>query len=81
MEFSSAIRGDVAQSQVAKVRSINYKFKDGIKSLFIDKLEVEVVFNTTKETVVKYMQYHDVMAMDGGADAVTRFAPTTQAFT
>jgi hypothetical protein len=81
MEFSRAGLGDVAQSHVVKVWSINYTFNDRVKPLSIDELEVEIRFDWAKETVVKRMQYRDVMAMDGGEDAVAKFAPITHTFT
>ncbi|KAJ6034170.1 hypothetical protein N7460_009987 [Penicillium canescens] len=81
MEFSRAGVGDVAQSHVVNVWSINYTFNDRVKPLSIDELEVEIKFDWAKETVVKLMQYRDVMAMDGGEDAVAKFAPITHTFT
>lgn len=81
MEFSRAGLGDVAQSHVVKVWCINYTFNDRVKPLSIDELEVEIRFDWAKETVVKRMQYRDVMAMDGGEDAVAKFAPITHTFT
>ncbi|KAJ6091098.1 hypothetical protein N7499_003249 [Penicillium canescens] len=77
MEFSRAGVGDVAQSHVVNVWSIKYTFNDRVKPLSIDELEVEIKFDWAKETVVERMQYRDVMAMDGGEDAVAKFAPIT----
>lgn len=77
MDFPNTGTDDVTHSKVVKVRSINYDFKEGIKSPFIGKLEVEVIFHGM---VVKHMQYGDVVAMDGGKDAVAEFAPITQMF-
>ena len=81
MEFSRAGVGDVAQSHVVNVWSIKYTFNDRVKPLSIDELEVEIKFDWAKETVVERMQYRDVMAMDGGEDAVAKFAPITHTFT
>lgn len=75
MEFSRAGKGDVSQSQVVKVWSINYTFIKGIKTPFIDTLEVEVKFNGAKKTVMKNKTYADVIGMDGGKDAVAKFGP------
>ncbi|KAJ5771513.1 uncharacterized protein N7511_003564 [Penicillium nucicola] len=71
----SAKVGAAARPQVVQVRSIQYDFNDEKRSLVLDQLEVEVIVDATKKTVVQYMQYPDVMVMDGGADAVERFSP------
>jgi hypothetical protein len=75
MEFLRAGKGDAAQSEVVKVWSINYTFIKGIKTPFIDSLEVEMRFNGVKKTVMKNKTYTDVIGMDGGKDAVAKFGP------
>lgn len=75
MEFSRAGEADAAQSQVIKVWSINYTFVKGVKTPFIDTLEVELMSNGAKKAVMKNRTYTDVMEMDGGEDAVTEFGP------
>jgi hypothetical protein len=75
MEFSRAGKADVAQSQVVKVWSINYIFVKGIENPFIDTLEVELMSNGAKMTVMEHRTYADVMGIDGGENAVREFGP------
>jgi hypothetical protein len=78
MEFSTAGKGDAAQSEVVKVWSINYIFTKGIGTPSVDTLEVEMRFTGAKKTVMKIQKYAEVIEMDGGKDAVAEFSPVFQ---
>lgn len=72
MHFSRAGKTDAAQPQVVKVWSINYSFAKGFETPFIDSLEVEII-DGAKKAVIKNKLYAEVIKMDGGKDAVTKF--------
>lgn len=73
MDFLSEERRSIGRSEVVKVWSIQYGCKP--KLSYIDTLQVEVRSGGAPDTKIKTLTYDQVVKMEGGQKAITRFNP------